>query len=74
MLNILAAILANTDLLLNALGLGSALSSPTIIQEPPKGSAFREYLVSPCTKLASRGPMPMENSTTPMPFSFASRK
>ena len=64
----------NTGLLLNAFGSGFSESSPTIMQEPPKGSALMEYRVSPFSTLKMRGPIPTENSTTPIPLHFASRK
>ena len=65
---------AQTDLELNAFSLLSSKSSPTIIHEPPNGISFQEYLVSPFTKLAILGPIPSENSVTPIPFFFARRK
>ena len=68
------AILAHTDLLLNAFGSDSFSSSPNIMQEPPKGKSFNEYLVSPFSKLHTLGPIPMENSITPMPHFFATMK
>ena len=40
-------------------------------QEPPKGKAFREYLVSPLPKEKIRGPIPRENSVTPIPTALA---
>ena len=43
-------------------------------QEPPKGRARREYLVSPFMTDQSLGPMPRENSTTPTPKRLAIRK
>jgi hypothetical protein len=44
------------------------------MQEPPKGKSFNEYLVSPFSKLHTLGPIPMENSITPMPHFFATMK
>ena len=67
-------ILAQTDLLLKLPSPTSFTSSSPIIQEPPIGNSFREYLVSPLTKLRSLGPIPMENSSTRIPFNFASKK
>jgi hypothetical protein len=43
-------------------------------QEPPKGKALMEYLVSPISTLNNLGPIPRENSTTPIPQTFAIRK
>jgi hypothetical protein len=67
-------ILAHTDLLLNACSSESFSSSPSIIQEPPNGSALNEYLVPPFSQLQILGPIPSENSITPIPFSFANKK
>ncbi|CDD41427.1 unknown [Clostridium sp. CAG:299] len=49
-------------------------SSPSIMQEPPNGRSFSEYLVSPLLKLISLGPIPRENSRTQILPSFANRK
>ena len=43
-------------------------------EEPPKGKSFKEYLVSPFTKLKSLGPIPKENSVTSIPLNFANIK
>ena len=67
-------ILAHTDLLLNALSSVIPSSSPSIMQEPPNGSILKEYRVPPFSKLNSLGPMPRENSITPIPFNFANKK
>ena len=63
-----------TDLLPKEFSSLLSPSSPTIMQEPPKGSALMEYRVSPFSTLKMRGPIPTENSTTPIPLHFASRK
>src|SRR5699024_4526335 len=52
----------------------SAVSSPSMAQEPPMGKSFREYLVPPLTVLSNLGPIPRENSVTMIPFFFARRK
>ena len=64
----------HTDLLLKAAGSGLSASSPTIIQDPPKGRSLMEYLVSPFVKPTSVGPIPRQNSLTLMPLNFARRK
>lgn len=63
-----------TDLLLNVPSPFSSPSSPRIIQEPPKGISFSEYLVVPRCVDSILGPIPTENSSTTMPFVFASKK
>lgn len=68
-------ILARTDLLWNDFGSASSpASSPIMTQDPPNGKTFNEYLVSPFTVLISLGPIPTENSVTPIPARFASKK
>lgn len=67
-------ILAHTDALLKDPSLSSSSSSPTIIQEPPIGKSFKEYLVPPFSVERSLGPIPRENSVTAIPFLFAKRK
>jgi hypothetical protein len=66
--------LAQTPFLLKAPASSMVSSSPSIMQDPPNGNNFNEYLVPFLTKLASLGPIPTENSVTVMPFFFASRK
>ena len=68
------AIRLNTGLLLKALSPSASSSSPNMAQEPPKGRSFKEYLVSPFTKLKSLGPIPKENSVTSIPLNFANIK
>ena len=63
-----------TELLLNVPSALSSPSSPRIIQEPPKGISFSEYLVVPRCVDSILGPIPTENSSTTMPFVFASKK
>ena len=63
-----------TDLLLKVPSPSSSPSSPFIIQEPPKGISFSEYLVVPRCVDSILGPIPTENSSTTMPFVFASKK
>ena len=67
-------ILVHTDLLAKDPSSVVASSSPSIIQEPPKGSSFQEYLVPPFTVLTILGPIPRENSSTVTPPRFARRK
>jgi len=67
-------ILAQTDLLLNALLSWLSESSPSIMQAPPNGSSLMEYFVSPFWIPKSVGPNPSENSLTRIPFAFASKK
>ncbi len=54
-----------------ALGSPEASSSPSMAQKPPIGTALSVYSVSPRFRLKSTGPMPMANSLTRMPRSFA---
>ena len=49
-------------------------SSPSMAQKPPMGSSRKEYWVSPVSLCQIRGPMPMENSLTRTPQSFAAAK
>ena len=57
-----------------AWGLSDASPSPSMAQKPPMGSSRREYCVSPFSRFQRQGPMPMENSLTWTPQSFAARK
>ena len=69
------AILAHTDFELNDPGItSSAVSSPSIMQAPPRGSSLNVYSVSPRRTPKSFGPMPTANSSTTIPFFFATIK
>ena len=52
----------------------SGLSSPSSATKPPTGRARMLYWVPLRTRLHSTGPMPMENSLTCTPQSFATMK
>ena len=67
-------ILAHTDLLLKFPGASDASSSSPIMHKPPIGKSFRQYLV-PLYSFETRfGPIPIANSSTSIPFFFASVK
>ena len=57
-----------------ARGLSDSSPSPSMAQKPPMGSRRQEYWVSPFWRFQRQGPMPMENSLTWTPQSFAARK
>ena len=58
----------------------ASINPRDVVQEPQVvfnynvGKSFKEYLVSPLSKLKSLGPIPMENSSTRILFAFASKK
>src|SRR5438309_7208664 len=73
------AILAPTDLLGYARGsddlfASSSGPSPSILTNPPRGTAASTYSVSPRRKPSRVGPKPIENFSTLTPFHLARRK
>ena len=68
------AALAYTDLLLKLLLSSDASSSPSIFTYPPIGKSRSVYFVSPRVKSTILGPIPIANSCTFTPTSFATPK
>ena len=64
----------HTFWLTNARGSSDSPSSPVMAQYPPKGTQRREYSVSPFCFWKMAGPIPIANSSTRMPHSFATAK
>ena len=67
-------ILAHTDLLLKLFGESVASSSSPIAQNPPIGRILTAYFVPLYSLEKIAGPIPIANSSTSIPFFFASKK